>query len=337
MNIFRSLTRTSLLPAALLLIGAVMADAQTNKLPTERAGTIGQPAGQIAFVRDRNVWVMNADASEQMMVTEVTNADGRLSFAPDNRRIVFTRWGMLDLRAPDMFGGKHKVYDLFVAYLDSAEAGKKLWWRRLTDDLGSRDPEWLDDGRIIFTKDLNANFANADHPNYQICVMEESGDYLDVLRKDWQAAETFMLNPSLNAKTGEVAFTYFYDQNPQGLAKMAIDNFMLPVDSIKKMSSANKQRVAPAWSPDGKWLAYVGSDMANSGIYICTPDMKEHFLVFEPPINAYPRTVSPGWSPDSKWLTFATTDGSVWIVDITGNNAKRLTPPGTDRDPCWSN
>lgn len=328
--------RTRVLIAALLLFGVTSLSAQTGKLPAERAGTIGDPTGKIAFVRDKNIWVMNPDASEQMMVSEVTNADGRISFAPDNRRIAFTRSGLIDLRGPDLFGGKHKVYDIFVAYLDSAETGNKLWWRRLSDDLGSRDPEWLPDGRIIFTKDLNANFANAASPNYQICIMEESGEYLDVLRKDWQTTNTFMLNPSLNTKTRDIAFTLFYDQNPQGMAVANEAKFMVSVDSLKKAASKMKQKVAPAWSPDGKWLAYVGSDMSNSGIYICTPDLKERFLVFEPPINAYPRTVAPGWSPDSKWVTFSTTDGSVWICDIAGQKARRLTPPGTDRDPAWS-
>ena len=323
------------LAAALLLAFGGSAFAQ-GKLPAEKAGTIGKPTGRIAFVRDGNVWVMNPDGGEQMIVSEVTNADGRLSFSPDNQRILFCRSGQIDLRAPDLFGGKHKVYDLFIAYLDSAKAGRPLWWTRLTDDLGSRQSEWMPDGRILFAKDLNANFANAVMPNYQICILDPEDGSIEVLRKDWQSASQFCLSPTIN-KNGDIAFSHFYDQRVQGLAVVNAKNFTIPMDSVSKLSNENPMRVAPVWSPDGKWLAYVGSDLENAGIYIATPDLKEHYKVFEPPINAYPRTVAPGFSPDSKWLTFSTNDGSIWICDITGNQTRRLTPPGTDRDPAWSN
>jgi Tol biopolymer transport system component len=330
-----TLTRLRLIMAAVLLLAYSGPALAQGKLPAEKAGTIGKPTGKIAFVRDGNIWVMNPDGSEQMLVSEVTNADGRLSFAPDNRRILFVRSGMLDLKAPDMFGGKHKVYDLFIAYLDSAEAGKTLWWTRLTDDLGSRQGEWMPDGRILLAKDLNANFSNAVMPNYQVCLLDPETAEIEILRKDWQLAEQFCISPTINPK-GDIAFTHFYNQQVQGLAIVNAANFTISMDSVAKMSSQNKMKVAPAWSPDGTWLAYVGSDLENSGIYLATPDLKEHYKVFEPPINAYPRTVAPGFSPDGKWLTFSTTDGSIWICDITGNQTRRLTPPGTDRDPAWS-
>ena len=330
-----TLPRLRLTLAALLLLAFSGSAHAQNMLPAEKAGTIGKPTGKIAFVRDGNIWVMNPDGSEQMLVSEVTNADGRLSFAPDNQRILFVRSGVIDLRAPDLFGGKHKVYDLFVAYLDSARAGKTLWWTRLTEDLGNRQGEWMPDGRILLAKDLNANLANAIMPNYQVCLFDPDEGTIEVLRRDWQAAEQFCLNPTIN-QNGDIAFSHFYDQKVQGLAMANVKSFTVPMDSISKISSQNRLRVAPAWSPDGKWLAYVGSDLENSGIYITTPDLKEHYKVFEPPINAYPRTVAPGFSPDSKWLTFSTTDGSIWICDITGKQTRRLTPPGTDRDPAWS-
>jgi WD40 repeat protein len=306
-----------------------------QKLPVEKAGEIGQPTGQIAFLRNQNVWLMNADGSQPRLISEVLNADGRLSFSPDNRQILFTRAGQVNYQSPDGFGGKHKVYDLFVAYIDSADNGTTHWWRRVSEDLGSRDAEWLADDRVIFCKDLNANIVDAALPNYQICFTDTASSEITVLRKDWQTANEFMTYPSLGPNE-QIAFIHFYDLQPQGMAVLSVNDIMISWDSLRVLSKKMPKCMGPAWSPDGKWLAYVGTSMAEPGIFITTPDLKERYLVFEPPPNTYPFSQAPGWSPNSKWLTFATTDGSIWICDIMGNNLKRMTPPGLDRAPVWS-
>lgn len=309
-----------------------------EKLPAAKAGEIGTPDGQIAFIRNGNIWVMNADGSGQQMITQVTNADGRLSWAPDNRRIAFVRSGKVEISGPDpMIGGMHKIYDVFVAWLDSAYANNTMWWTRITDDLGGRGPEWsLDGSEIVFYKDMNANYANASVPNYQICTMGPEGGDFEVLRKDWQNfGDDFLMAPSMNRK-GQIACISMHDMKPQGLVMLDRNRPMISIDSIRAAAKSNFRRIAPAWSPDDKWLAYVYNDMNAPGIYIATPDLEEHYLVFAPPVGSGIYTVAPSFSPDSKWITFATTDGSIWICDITGNGTRRLTPPGLDKNPAWS-
>ncbi len=320
-----------------LIVGLVFGNSfAAGNLTVDKAGQIGQPTGKIAFIRDGNIWTIDASGSNLMKISETTNAYGRLSWSPDGKEILFTRSGKLDLKGPDLLGGIHKVYDLFKAYPDSAINNNTMHWLRITNDLGSRDPDWAPNGDIIFWKDLNANVANAVLPNYQACTMDSNGDNVKVLRKDWQFMEdAYMIAPSLSS-TGYMACVMFFDMKPQGLVTFPIDEIMTSVDTLKVRALKQRKRVAPAWSPDGKWLAYVSSDMNKSGLYIATPDLKEHFLTFTPPVSTYVSSISPSFSGDSKWLTFATTDGSVWIVDITGNGARRLTPPGLDKSPAWT-
>jgi len=315
----------------LIILGA-------DKLPAEKAGKITSPQGQIAFIRNGNVWAMDADGKNQDMKCEVANADGRLSWSPDGKKIAFTRSGMVDLKGPDpVVGGKHKVYDIFVAWLDSAYANNRMWWTRLTDNLGSKSPEWSADGNtIIFCNDMNANIVNALEPNYQICTMGPEGENYQILRKDWQNfSDDFLISPTLSPN-GKIAAVTINNRRPIGFALFDKDNFMVPIDTIRSRAGKNSKLVAPSWSPDGQWLAYINNSINNSGVYITSPDLSEHYLVFSPPVGTYLYTVSPSFSPDSKWLTFSTTDGSVWICDITGNGARRLTGPGLDKFPAWS-
>jgi len=339
------------LAAGLLLAGAAFAAAP--KMPAAKAGTIGAPAGQIAFIRDRDVWVMDVSGVNQRVVTRVQartpdgmiiGADGRLSWAPDGRRVAFTWSGLVDAKLPGGEGGRHKIYDIFVAYLDSAEQKNTSWWRRLTGDLGSRDPEWSADGsRILFSKDMNANTVNAVSPNYQICTMDAEGGSLQILRKDWQMTPGWMQSPTASPK-GDVAFVLYTSQsqaegttfNAAGIAIRPMANFMASVDSLVAMCQRAPRAVAPCWSPDGKWIAFVDNRLTDGGLYIATPDFKEQYLVFAPPVSTNLTTFQPSFSPDSKWLTFGTTDGSIWICNIAGNGAKRISGPGADMAPAWS-
>ena len=322
--------------------------AQSQKLPPALAGTIpARPSGRIAFVRDGDLWVMDADGTRQQRVSEVKNVDGRLSWAPDGRRIVFTRSGTFDFKEPDYSGGKKKIYDLFVCFLDSAAKGNTMFWHRITDELGGRDPEWSADGStILFTKDVNANIVKAYMPNYQVCTIDPEGGSFQMFRKDWQTMDEYFLAASMSP-SGDIAFEHLYGtataESPenknykrQGFAVLPRANFTKSLDSVRVMTKRFANCLSPSWSPDGQWLAYVKNDMSKSGVYIVDKGLKTSYLVYEPPVGASVHTVAPSWSPDSKWLTFSTDDGSVYISQITGAGVKRLSGPGSDRFPAWS-
>ncbi|MEW5795692.1 MAG: hypothetical protein AB1772_04955 [Candidatus Zixiibacteriota bacterium] len=327
-----------------ILIGLLALPATAaDKLPAAKAGAIASPTGRIAFLREKHVYIMDATGGHQMMISQVGNGDGRLSWAPDGKRIAFTRSGIARVEQPDQTGGHHKIYDIFIAYVDSAMAGNTNFWYRITEGVGARDPEWSIDGKtIIYYKDMNANFVASYEPNYQICIMTnpESGNE-ELLRRDWQNMTEFLIAPTMNA-AGDIVFVHMVKGSEgtyrhQGLAKLSRNNFMASLTEIGKQSAANSGLVAPAWSPDGQWIACVSNKMESPGIYLLPADLSERYLVFAPPPGAQSLySFAPSFSPDSKWLTFSTADGSIWICDITGNGAKRLTGPGQDKAPAWS-
>ncbi|UCD16609.1 MAG: PD40 domain-containing protein [Candidatus Zixiibacteriota bacterium] len=309
---------------------------QDRKLPPEQAGKIGVPLGQIAFLRDKTVWIMNWDGSNQQKLVTAGNANGRLSWAPDGKRIAFVRQGEFKLQGPDNLGGFHKVYDLFVAYVDSAGVNTN-WWRRLTTGLGGRYPEWQPDGNtIVFTNDINAEYVNADRPNYQTCSIDTVGGSYRLFRSDWQdSTDLHAIMPTMGP-ANLYAFVLFKGFNPAGIVIAPRDVTNFTEKLIREKLKSVPKGYAPAWSPDGKWLAYIHNEMANQAIYITTPDLSEKYLVYKPPIGQNLQTYPLSWAPNSKWLTFGLSDGSLWIIDITGNGLKQIVASGLNVAPAWS-
>ncbi len=308
--------------------------AQTAKLPASKAGNITVPLGKIAYVHDKDLWVMDWDGKNQYMVVTAQNADGRISWSPDGRVIAFTRQGMVETKTPENLGGKHKIYDIFLGYLDSAQT-RTNWWQRITNTLGAKHPQWLPDGRIMFTNDLSAYLADPFKPNYQTCFIDADGKNYKIHRTDYDDTLYNVLMPTLGPDN-KYAFVLYKSFNRVGVAVTTLDKRTFSPNDIGKSVKLMPNMTAPAWSPDGKWLAYINPDMNKQGIYITNFELTENYLVFKPTIGRSLQTYPLSWSPDSKWLTFATTDGSIRTIAITGNQLKQITGSGINLAPAWS-
>ncbi|MBI5301988.1 MAG: PD40 domain-containing protein [Chloroflexi bacterium] len=84
----------------------------------------------------------------------------------------------------------------------------------------------------------------------------------------------------------------------------------------------------PAWSPDGKQIAFARWDAPYPGIYIANADGSNERLVY-----GVLRARSPRWSPDGKFIAFTqdktTSDRNVrWKLGVI---ELEHTPPGTDQ------
>jgi Tol biopolymer transport system component len=88
----------------------------------------------------------------------------------------------------------------------------------------------------------------------------------------------------------------------------------------------------PAWSPDGKYIAYFHGDTVpgKTGIYIITPEGKENRL-FQPGTNIY----EPTWSPDGQWIVFSDKT-QIWKKKLNGDSLIQLTTEGRNFFPAWS-
>ena len=103
------------------------------------------------------------------------------------------------------------------------------------------------------------------------------------------------------------------------------------------IAESGKPIMSPAWSPDGRRIAYVSFEQNRSAVYVqelATGSRKQ--VSASPGING-----APSFSPDGRWLalTLSSVDGNldVHVLNPATGQKRRLTRnPAIDTEPAWS-
>ena len=87
-----------------------------------------------------------------------------------------------------------------------------------------------------------------------------------------------------------------------------------------RLTFGPSQNSSPVWSPDGRWIAYVGVRSHNNLYRKPTNGMgREELLLEGDATNRDPLD----WSPDGRWLLFGVGDmsvkGQIWALPLTGD------------------
>ena len=268
------------------------------------------PTGKIAFssLRDGNweIYVMDADGSNQVNLTNNPADDFLSSWSPDGNKITFT-------------STRDGNWEIYVMNADGS--GQSRLTFNSTFDVGSA---WSPDGSMIA-------FSSDQHGNPDVYVMRTDGS--DQKRTTFAAGavvagESWFPIPSWSPDGSIIAYESFQNDNweiyPTEAGQERRLTFDLGADEY------------PVWSPDGSKIAFNSDRDGTWEIYVMAPDGSNQISVTRDPANDF----YPTWSPDSFFIAFDSDrdgDEEIYVMNADGSNQVNLTNhSASDSWPSWS-
>jgi len=256
------------------------------------------PPGRIAFVSDRDgnqeIYIMDADGSGQVNLTQNPAPDEDPWWSPDGSRIGFKsmRGGQSDLWTMSADGNdvKRVTNDgavdgqlrwspdgKSIAYYSFAQQDQGYLWLANADGsdpkavLKSIHPArpdqqcaggfpggWFADGqRILYRGSWGEGSA------LQICSVKSDGSELHAIYSEKGALATY---PALSPDGSRIAFVTNRDRNDE-IYVMDADG-----GNLQRVTDDGAPDEWPSWSPDGQWIVFASQRDGNDEIFIVHPD-----------------------------------------------------------------
>jgi Tol biopolymer transport system component len=220
--------------------------------------------------------------------------------------------------------------------------------KALTNDGHSHNPSWSPDGRrILFVHDSTLEMKppyreqkgfESDHP-VELYVMDKDGRNRHLLRRMEPVIYSAAWSPdgktvAINCITEALAKLPHPADEP-----VRAGLFLLPANGQGEPRLLFRGAFTPAWSPDGKKLAFsVENPRGMWAVHVANAD-GSHDVQLTDPIRI---GGSPAWSPDGKLIAFDEFGGEVrqqiFVMDANGYNVRHLTdsPNWSCGHPSWS-
>ncbi len=252
--------------------------------------------------RRKRLAVMDQDGANVRYLTDDNAIVFSPRWSPDNSRVAYTSYE----------GGRPQVYIMDTRTLET----------RPLSGLGgvSSAPRFSPDGRRLI-------YAAGDGGNSDIFVRALATGETRRLT-DTAAIET---EPSFSPDGARVVF----ESDRAGSQQLYVMD--AGGGTAQRISTGQGRYGTPVWSPRGDLIAFTKIVGGRFHIGVMRPDGSGERLLTSSFLDE-----GPSWAPNGRVIAFAReTRGeagaaSIYTVDITGRNLRRLDTPGQASDPAWS-
>jgi TolB protein len=137
-------------------------------------------------------------------------------------------------------------------------------------------------------------------------------------------------SPSYSPDGSKIVFNSDRGGSPQ-LYVMNVDG-----SNITRITFGEGRFTAPVWSPRADLIAFTRQSGGRFGIGVIRPDGQGLRMLTESYLDE-----GPTWSPNGRVIMFTRQfsprdEPSIWSVDLTGQNLRKIASPGDASDPAWS-
>ena len=266
---------------------------------------VSQAQEKIAFQSGRDgdteIYVMNADGSNQTRLTYSESDDADPAFSPDGSKIAY-------------LSGRDGNFEIYVMNADGTNQ------TRLTiNDQVDNDPSWSPDGaRIVFTSYRDGNgeiySMNADGTNQKRLTNNMTIDFEPTWSPDGTAI-AFQTNRDGNLE--------IYRMNADGTNPTNLTNYA-------------GTDTEPDFSPDGTKIAFRSIRDGSIDVYLMNADGTNQVNLTNTSTSF---ETQPAFSPDGTKIAFRTDrDGNqeVYVMNADGSNQVNVTNhPANELEPSW--
>jgi len=262
-----------------------------------------------------DLWTMNPDGGGKEQAVFDPGNDAQSDWSPDGTRIAFRsrrnnrfEVSIVDFRVRDAATGRPRVTDVLP---DPATQ--------------SSQPTWFPDGRGLLYRRTNAPVTTRS----DIWAMDLDGTN----RRPVVVLPQDQFYPSFSPDLTKVLFSTVTAPNARNIQVMDVTTGTVTTLFDHSPQSYDS---APAWSPDGRQIAFESNLDGDWEIFVMNADGTN---VRQLTHNTL-RDEGPAWSPDGKQLAFSRGDHDlaldIWTMNADGANARQHTTyPGRDESPDW--